>query len=131
MNIRPSILAIAAALVGTLTLGGALPIQAQDSKPQQQAPPTQQQLELSQRQLESFAAAVLQIHEIRSKWQPLMQGADNTEKAKELQTQATAEMVSAVEAKGLTVETYNAIATAARDNPELATRITKLIEQAR
>jgi Domain of unknown function (DUF4168) len=130
MNIRPSLLALAAALVGALTLGGALPVQAQDSKPQQK-PPATQQLELSQRQLESFAAAVLQVHEIRSKWQPLMQGADSAEKAKELQTQATAEMISAVEAKGLTVETYNAIATAARDNPDLASRITKLIDQTR
>jgi hypothetical protein len=39
--------------------------------------------------------------------------------------------VSAVQDKGLTVETYRAIAMAARDNPELASRITKLMEQAR
>jgi hypothetical protein len=34
-----------------------------------------------------------------------------------------------VEEKGLTVETYNAIATAAQQNPELAERIAKLMEQ--
>jgi hypothetical protein len=39
--------------------------------------------------------------------------------------------VNAVKDKGLTVETYRAIATAARDNPELADRIAKLIEQTR
>jgi hypothetical protein len=60
-----------------------------------------------------------------------MQGAESAEKAKEVQEQAAAELVSAVEGKGLTVETYNAIATAARDNPELAGRIAKLMEQAR
>jgi hypothetical protein len=130
MNIRPAVLAIAAVLAGVLTLVMALPIQAQDAKPPPQQPPAQQP-ELSQSQLESFASAVLQVREIRSKWQSRIQGADSAEKVKEFQAQATAEMVSAVEEKGLTVETYNAIATAARDNPELASRIAKLIEQAR
>jgi hypothetical protein len=130
MKIRPSVLAIAAVLAGVLTLAMALPMQAQDSKPQPQQP-QQQQSELSQSQLESFASAVLQVREIRSRWQSRIQGADSAEKVKDLQTQATAEMVSAVEEKGLTVETYNAIATAARDNPELAGRIAKLMEQAR
>jgi hypothetical protein len=60
-----------------------------------------------------------------------MQDADSAEKTQEFQTQATAEIVSAVQERGLTVETYNAIATAARDNPELVSRIVKLMEQAR
>jgi len=60
-----------------------------------------------------------------------MQDADSAEKTREFQTQATAEITSAVQEQGLTVETYNAIATAARDNPELVNRIVKLMEQAR
>jgi hypothetical protein len=130
MKIQPAVLALAAVLVGALSLGVALPLQAQNAKPQQQQTPTQQP-ELSQGQIESFASAARQIREIRSKWQSRMQEADSAEKSQELQTQASAEMVSAVEAKGLTVETYNAIATAARDNPELADRIAKLMEPAR
>ncbi|HEY7496170.1 MAG TPA: DUF4168 domain-containing protein [Candidatus Tectomicrobia bacterium] len=130
MKIQPAVLAIAAVLAGALTLGLAVSTQAQDSTPPQQQQPTQQP-ELSQSQLESFASAVLQVREIRTKWQSRLQGAENAEKAQELQTQATAEMVSAVEEKGLTVETYNAIATAARDNPELAVRIAKLMEKGR
>jgi uncharacterized protein DUF4168 len=130
MKIQPAVLAISIVLAGAITLGVAVSMQAQDYKPPQQQPPTQQP-ELSQSQLESFASAVLQVREIRSKWQSRMQGAENAEKAQELQAQAATEMASAVEEKGLTVETYNAIATAARDNPELAVRIAKLIEQAR
>jgi hypothetical protein len=130
MKIRPAVLALSTVLAGALTLGLALPLPAQDSKPQPQQPPTQQ-LEISQNQLEAFASAVLQVREIRSRWQSRMQGAESAEKAKEVQEQAAAELVSAVEGKGLTVETYNAIATAARDNPELAGRIAKLMEQAR
>ena len=130
MNIHPAVLALAAVLGGALTLGGALQLQAQTATPPQQQAPTQQP-ELSQGQIESFASAALQLREIRSKWQPRLQEAENAEKSQELQRQASAEMVKAVEAKGLTVEKYNAIAAAARDNPELAARIAKVMEQSR
>lgn len=130
MKIQPAVLVLSTVLAGALTLGVALPLRAQDNKPQQQPAPTQQ-TEISQSQLEAFASVVLQVREIRSRWQSRMQGAESTEKAKEIQEQAAAELVSAVEEKGLTVEKYNAIVTAARDNPELAGRIAKLMEQAR
>jgi len=130
MKIQPIVLTLATVLAGAVILALALPIQAQDSPPQQSQPPTQQ-FEPSQDQLASFASAVVQVQQIRSKWQTRMQDADNAEKTQEFQTQATAEIVSAVQERGLTVETYNAIATAARDNPELVSRIVKLIEQAR
>ena len=130
MKIQPSVLTLATVLAGAVILALALPIQAQDSPPQQSQPPTQQ-FEPSQDQLASFASAVLQVQQIRSKWQTRMQDADSAEKTQEFQTQATAEIVSAVQERGLTVETYNAIATAARDNPELVSRIVKLMEQAR
>jgi hypothetical protein len=119
---------LAAVFVGALTLGDVLPIQAQDVKPQQQQPA--QPPAFSQQQLESFAAAALQVREIRTRWQPRIQEAESAEKAQEFQKQGTAEMVRAIEARGLTMETFNAIATAARNNPELASRLTKLMEAA-
>jgi Domain of unknown function (DUF4168) len=128
MKIQPAVLALSTILASALILALALPMQAQDSRPQQ--PPTQQ-LEPSQDQIESFASAALQVQQIRSEWQTRIQTADSAEQARELQTQAAAEMVSAVKEKGLTVETYRAIAAAARDNPELASRIVKLMEQPR
>jgi Domain of unknown function (DUF4168) len=130
MKIQPIVLTLATVLAGAVILALALPIQAQDSPPQQSQPPTQQ-FEPSQDQLASFASAVLQVQQIRSKWQTRMQDADSAEKTQEFQAQATAEIVSAVQAQGLTVETYNAIAKSARDNPELVSRIVKLMEQAR
>lgn len=115
-------------LSGILTLGGMLPVLAQDVKaPQQQTAP--QAAEFDQEQIESFASAARQVHEIRSKWQTRLQDPANADKVQEFQAQAGAEMMSAVEAKGLSVETYNAIATAAQQNPELAERIAKLMEQ--
>jgi uncharacterized protein DUF4168 len=130
MKIQPAVLTLAVVLAGALILALALPMPAQDSQSRQQPPPTQQ-FEPSQGQIEAFASAALQVQQIRSKWQTRMQEADSAEKAQELQVQAATEMVSAVQERGLTVETYKAIATAARDNPELAGRIVKRIEQAR
>ena len=129
MKIQPAVLTLSAVLAGILILTLALPMPAQDSKPRQQ-PPTQQ-FEPSPDQIEAFASAALQVQQIRSKWQTRMQEADSAEKAQEFQVQAATEMVSAVQERGLTVETYKAIATAARDNPELAGRIVKLMEQSR
>ena len=128
MKIQPTVLALSAILAGTIILSLALPLQGQDSQPRQQQPPAQQ-LEPSQDQLKSFVSAALEVQQIRSKWQPRIQAADSAEQAQELQVQASTEMVSAVQDKGLTVDTYKAIAMAARDNPELASRITKLMEQ--
>ena len=130
MKIQPTVLALSAILAGALILTLALPLQGQDSQPRQQPPPTQQ-LEPSQDQLKSFASAALEVQQIRSKWQPQIQAADSAEQAREFQVQASTEMVSAVQERGLTVETYKAIATAARDNPDLAGRIVKLMEQSR
>jgi hypothetical protein len=128
MKPHPIVWTLAAVFVGALTLGGALPMQAQDVKPQPQQPPPPPAF--SQQQLESFVAAALQVREIRTRWQPRIQEAESAEKAQEFQKQGTAEMVRAIEARGLTVETFNAIATAARNNPDLASRLTKLMEAA-
>ena len=130
MKIQPTVVTLSVVLAGALILALALPMPAQDAQPQQQQPPTQQ-FEPSDNQVQAFASAALQVQQIRSKWQTRMQEADNAEKAQELQVQAATEMVSAVQERGLTVETYKAIATAARDNPDLAGRIVKLMEQSR
>jgi len=130
MKIQPAVVTLSVVLAGALILALALPMPAQEAQPPQQQPPTQQ-FEPNDNQVEAFASAALQVQQIRSKWQTRMQEADNAEKAQELQVQAATEMVSAVQERGLTVETYKAIATAARDNPELAGRIVKLMEQSR
>jgi hypothetical protein len=125
-----AVLTIAVILAGILTLGVVLQVQAQADNTQRPQPPTLRSA-FHQSQLESFASVALKIKEIRSGWQSQMQGADSAEKVKELQEKASSEMVSAVKERGLTMETYNAIATAARDNPGLAAHIDKLMEQPR
>jgi hypothetical protein len=61
----------------------------------------------------------------------IISGISVAQERQSITVQAATEMVSAVQERGLTVDTYKAIATAARDNPELAGRIVKLMEQAR
>lgn len=128
MKIQPVAWVLSIFLSGILTLGIALSVRAQDVKAPQQQPPGQA-AEFDRGQIESFASAARQVSQIRSKWQSRLQEPSNVAKVQVLQAQANAEMRSAVEAKGLTVETYNAIATAAQQNPELAERIAKLMEK--
>jgi len=128
MKLQPVAWVLSILLSGLLTLGTVLSVQAQDDKAPQQQPPAQA-AEFDRGEIESFASAARQVHQIREKWQSRLQEPGNADKVQELQTQASAEMRSAVEEKGLTVDIYNAIATAARQNPELAERITKLMEQ--
>jgi hypothetical protein len=128
VKIQPIVWALAIVLTGLLTLGVAVSVQAQGTQTEQPQPPAQQ-TEIDPNQIKTFASAAREIQEIRARWAPKMQEAGDAEKAKALQTQANAEMVSAVEEKGLTVATYNAIATAAQENPQLADKIAKLMEQ--
>jgi hypothetical protein len=129
MRIQPTMLILAVVMASALALGGAPLALAQDYQAQAQQPATPPS-EFSQNQLKSFAVAAIQVQEIRSKWQVRMQQEDrNTKEAKELQEQANSEIVQAVGDAGLTVETYNAIAAAARANPELANRIASLMQQ--
>jgi len=128
MKIQPAPWALSIFLSGILMLGIALSVRAQDVKTPQQQPPAQA-AEFDRKQIESFASAARQVHQIRSKWLPRLQEPSNADKVQELQAQANAEMRSAVEEKGLSVESYNAIATAAQQNPELAERIAKLMEK--
>jgi hypothetical protein len=131
MRIQPALLVLAIGMAVALARGG--PPLAQEYQAQAQRPPTQQppaqQPEFSQNQLKSFASAALQVQELRSKWQAKMQEAGSAEAASALQEQANTEIVQAVGDAGLTVESYNTIATAARDNPDLANRIASLMQQ--
>lgn len=128
MKIQPAPWVLAIFLSGILTLGTALPVRAQDAQAPQPQPPAQA-TKFDQGQIESFASAAREVHKIRTKWQSRLQDTEDADKAQELRTQAGAEMMSAVEKNGLSVDTYNAIATAAQQDPKLAERIAKLMDQ--
>lgn len=79
--------------------------------------------DISDTDIEAFAAALTDVQEIGQTWTQRMQEAEDQEEIATMREDARDEMAGAIEDHGLTVEEYNEIATAAQDDPELAQRI--------
>ena len=79
-------------------------------------------------ELEAFAAARIAVQGIQTAMLAEAQSAP-PEDAQRIQAEAQAEMISAVEAEGLTVEQYNAIFELAATDPDVANAIEVLIQQ--
>ncbi|MFO7763483.1 MAG: DUF4168 domain-containing protein [Wenzhouxiangellaceae bacterium] len=91
---------------------------------QQQAAPTD--VDVSDAELQSFAEARTAITEIQQDYSDRLQNADDPEKANELQQEANEEMIGAVEDTGLDVESFNTIAMAVQNDPELQQKLQQL-----
>ncbi len=120
MKIRNAIMTAVAA--AALMLGA--PVAAQDYQMEQQQPA---QTDVSDQQLEQFATAQLQISEIQQDFSARLQGVEDAEEAHELQVQANEEMTEAVEEAGLDVQSFNEIAMAIQNDPELQQRLTAML----
>ena len=103
--------ALFAAILGFATAG-----MAQQQGMQQQPP---QDVDVSTAELESFSEARSAITQIQQDYSQRLQGADDPEKANSLQQEANEEMIGAVEDTGLDVESFNTIAMAIQNDPEL------------
>lgn len=79
--------------------------------------------DVSDTEIESFAAAMADVQELGQEWTQRMQETDDQEELSEMQEQAQEEMIGAIEDHDMTVEEYNEIATAAQQDPELAQEI--------
>lgn len=90
----------------------------------QQQPPAD--VDVSDAELQSFAEARTAITEIQQDYSQRMQNADDPEKANELQQQANEEMIGAVEDTGLDVESFNTIAMAVQNDPELQQKLEQI-----
>lgn len=91
---------------------------------QQQAAPAD--VEVSESDLKQFAEARTAITEIQQDYSQRLQNADDPEKANALQQEANAEMISAVEDTGLDVESFNTIAMAIQNDPELQQQLQQI-----
>lgn len=81
-------------------------------------------------QLQAFAETVIDLREIRARFEPQIESAETPEAQMELIEAANQEMVAAVEARpDMTVDEYNAIAEASTADPEVAERIVALLEE--
>lgn len=79
-------------------------------------------------QVESFAMALVEVRRIGEEARPAFEAAETEAERTEIRETATERMVEAVRSEGLDIETYNSIAEAANENPELAARIGARLE---
>jgi predicted PurR-regulated permease PerM len=97
----------------------------------QTAPAPGQAPNVDEETLRSFATATLEIQEISQAYQPQMEAAESQEQQQEIAQAANDEMVAAVEAvPGIDVDSYNAIAEAAQNDPEMMQQINMFIAEA-
>lgn len=126
---RPTLrtIVLALALIGVPGLVLAPDAAAQQQRPEQ----PQQQIEVSDDELESFAKAYLAIQEVRQRVETQMQEAESPQEAQQLQQQGNAEMVQIVEDHDLEVQRYSQIGTALNQDPELSQRFRAIMEELR
>ena len=106
-------------LAAGLTFATALSLSAaaQTEQPELQAS------DVTQEELQSFAAATEQVESIGVAWQARIDAAESQEQASQMGAQAQTEMIAAVEAEGLTVEQYNQIFLLAQANPDIQNQV--------
>jgi hypothetical protein len=115
-------------LVGVLGLPLAAPALSQPatSNPVQLTPSTPPAAEVGDAELQRFAQAASEIRELRRKWMPEVAAAQQSggpEAALKVEDEAYAEMVGAVENKGLSLQRFNQIVALAQTDPELQQRL--------
>jgi GTP1/Obg family GTP-binding protein len=114
--------------VAAIALTFSMATVAQEQQSQAQTAPQQQNIDVSDQQLKQFADAQAEIAGIQQDFSSRLQNVEDPEKARELQRQANEEMTSAVEEAGLDVESFNQIAMAIQNDPELQQKLTEMLQ---
>lgn len=87
------------------------------------------QAEVSNSEMESFAAAYVDIVNIRQEFAPQMDEAANEEEMAELQSAVMDRMSNAVESNGLSLDRYNEIVDQIQGDDELEQRVVEEIQK--
>lgn len=111
-------------LAATLVMLFGVPAALAQGPAQQGQPP--QQVQVSDSKLEHYVMVAEKVTEIRNDFQQKMTSAEDAEQAQSLQEEASAEMIEAVQASGMSVEEYNQIAYALQADPALQERLAAL-----
>ena len=119
---------VALAALG-LSATPAAPAAAQQPQQQRPAPPAASSFDSDQ--LQSYAAAVVEVQKINEEYLPKLESAESRGEQQKIREEATGMMVEAIKAEGISVETYNKIYKAARADPRFAQRLNRLIEEAK
>lgn len=92
-------------------------------------PAAQQEIAVTDDQLVKFADAQQAIVQIQQDFSGRLQGVEDPDEAHQLQVQANEEMTAAVRDAGLDVESFNQIAVAVQNDPELQQRFSRIQQQ--
>ena len=91
--------------------------------------PAQQAIQPDEQQLESFVTATVRIINIQQQAQQQMAAMEEPEQQEQVRNQALQEIVSAVEAEGLSVDEYNGIVQQVESDPELGQTVQQRIQE--
>lgn len=118
--------------LAVLVLTGTSRLIAQDVSPTTPTTPTpkpDQQTQFSEETLKTFASAYVKVNEINEAYAPFIEQSVSPEQAMKYQQDASDAMIKAIEEEGMELETYNTVANAVANDPELGEKVKKLIEQ--
>ncbi|TCK03097.1 DUF4168 domain-containing protein [Marinobacterium mangrovicola] len=117
------------ALAAALFAAPALQAQEASSQEAQQysAPAAQPQIEVNDATVAKFADAYTDVVALQSDFSTRLQNIEEPSEAQALQEEVQAEMIEAVEAKGFSVQEYNAIAQRVSQDPELQAQLEELM----
>ncbi|WP_143004017.1 DUF4168 domain-containing protein [Thiohalorhabdus denitrificans] len=99
---------------------------------QQPAPPAQTApapKDVSDADLEKFAAAYGELRRIQEEHAGDLGQAGNEEKARKIQQEMQTKMADAIEAQGLSLQEYKEIFDAVRQDQELTQKVTEMVEE--
>lgn len=124
MILFPHKAAAAAALAVVALSWPALPSMADEEKPSAAV----QKAKISDKRLNDFVAAAKEVYAIRQKYAPQFKAAQTDAQKRQVIQSAQGEMKQAIQNRGLTVEQYNEVLVAAKDDQALAERIGKMMD---
>lgn len=122
-GLRSAVGAAAVAVAGAFLL--ASPALAQEGGAQ-----PQQEVDVSDQELETFTAAFVEVQELREELSREIENAENADEAQALQEESDQKMVEVIEEEhGLEVDRYNQISQALRTDRELYAQFEELREE--
>lgn len=85
---------------------------------------------ISDQKIEAFAVAYLQVDKVRQTYSAKIEATKDAATKEKLQTEASKQMVEAVEASPVSVEEYSAILSAAQSDPAIAKKVQEKLQTA-
>ena len=92
---------------------------------------SQEQPNVNETQLKSFAKVYVEVEKIRQTYVPRLKEAKNAEEGKQIEAEAMSKMEGALTKEGLTIDSYSQIFEIARADQGLREKLIELINQER